>query len=105
MLVIHEDPGYSVATPLCESSIRGPETSIHVVASRLGASIGEKAGQIGKAIKRRYTERYGAAAAAALPKRTTYFRGKPFAENCYYARDEDIISAAIREVLAHAPAS
>lgn len=92
-----DDP--SVRTPQCSAAIRGSETSIHVVCAKMGVSIGERAGQIGKAIKRLYALRYGTEAAANIPKRRTMFRGKPFLENTYYTRDEGLIEQAVREVL------
>lgn len=95
----HVDPGPSVPTPICVSAVRGPETSMHIVASKLGVTVRDKAGQIGKLIKKKYAERYGSKAADNIPKRAVFFRGKPFLENTYYERDADLIQAAIQECL------
>ncbi len=89
----------TLPTPLCSAAVRGPETSLHVVCTKLNLAAGERAGQIGKVMKRKYTERYGERAASEIPKRATMFRGKPFAENTYYERDQDLLEAAVREVL------
>ena len=93
------DPGVDVATPDCLPAVRGAETSMHMIASEMGVTIGTKAGQIGKSIKRKYQQRYGEDAAARIPKRSSYFRGKPFPENTYWSRDSDLIRDAITEVV------
>ena len=92
------DPGTSVPTPECHVAVRGDEISIAMVSTQLGVSLGEKAGQVGKKMKALYAARYGGVAAANIPKRTTIFRGKPFQENTYYARDKDLVEHAIRVV-------
>ncbi|CAN0423497.1 unnamed protein product [Scytosiphon promiscuus] len=90
--------GLLVATPMCAANVRGRETSIPNEAAKLGIAVGEKAGQVGKVIKRMYTGRYGQQAGRNIPKRQTTFRGKPFQENTYYNRDSDLIQSAIRIV-------
>lgn len=92
------DPGISVPTPECHSAVRGDEISIAMVSTQLCVGLGEKAGQVGKKMKALYAARYGSVAAANIPKRTTIFRGKPFQENTYYARDKDLMEQAISEV-------
>ena len=92
------DPGTSVPTPECHVAVRGDEISIAMVSTELGVSLRERAGQVGKKMKALYAARYGGVAAANIPKRTTIFRGKPFQENTYYARDKDLIEQAIRVV-------
>ncbi|CAM9386872.1 unnamed protein product, partial [Laminaria digitata] len=77
--------GLLIATPKCSPSVRGRETSIPNEAAKLGIAVGEKAGQVGKVIKRLCTERYGQEAGRNIPKRQTTFRGKPFQENTYYS--------------------
>lgn len=90
--------GLLLATPKCCESIRGSETSIPNEAAKLGIRVGEKAGRVGKEIKRRYSERYGIQAGRDILKRSTTFRGKPFQENTYFSRDSDLIQQAIRNV-------
>lgn len=90
--------GLLIATPKCSESARGPETSICNEAVKMGAKVGEKAGQVGKVLKRLYSERYGVQASINIPKRNTTFRGKPFEERTYYERDADLIQEAIRIV-------
>eukprot|EP00903_Cladosiphon_okamuranus_P015276 g14117.t1 len=92
------EPGVSVPTPECHVAVRGDEISIAMVSTELGVSLGERAGQAGKKMKALYASRYGTVAAANIPKRSTIFRGKPFQENTYYARDKDLMEQAIREV-------
>ncbi|CAN0161132.1 unnamed protein product [Ectocarpus sp. 12 AP-2014] len=92
---IDPETGLLIATPKCSPSVRGPETSICVEAGKMGIGVGEKAGQVGKVVKRLYSERYGQEAGRKIPKRSTTFRGKPFSENTYYARDSDLIQRAI----------
>ena len=95
---VPEDPGTSVPTPECHADVRGDEISIAMVSAELGIRLGDKAGHVGKKMKALYIARYGAVAAANIPKRATYFRGKPFQENTYYSRDKDLMKQAIREV-------
>ena len=99
---IDPETGLLIATPKCSPSVRGPETSICVEAGKMGIGVGEKAGQVGKVVKRLYSERYGQEAGRKIPKRSTTFRGKPFSENTYYARDSDLIQRAIGIVCAPA---
>ena len=93
------DPGSGVATHECQARVRGTEISIPMLASEMGIKVGDRAGQIGKRMKALYTHTYGAAAAQAIPKRETVFRGKPFYENTYYARDKALLQRAMREVM------
>ncbi|CAM9684428.1 unnamed protein product [Ectocarpus fasciculatus] len=99
---IDPETGLLIATPKCSPSVRGPETSICVEAGKMGICVGEKAGQVGKVVKRLYSDRYGQEAGRKIPKRSTTFRGKPFSENTYYARDLDLIQRAIGIVCAPA---
>jgi hypothetical protein len=97
--VSEDDP--SVPTPLAHVSHRGPEISMHSVAAEIGVRI--KAGTeglIGKKVKSLYASKYGAEAAAAIPKRNVPFRGKIFAENTYWKRDQGLMEEAIRAVAA-----
>jgi hypothetical protein len=99
MPVSEDDP--SIPTPLAHVSHRGPEISMHSVAAEIG--VGIKAGTeglIGKKVKALYASRYGAEAAAAIPKRNVPFRGKTFAENTYWKRDQGLMEEAIRAVTA-----
>jgi hypothetical protein len=95
---IDPETGLLIATPKCSESVRGTETSICLEAAKIGIQVGEKAGQVGKTVKRLYTERYGVEAGRNIPKRHTTFRGKPFPENSYWCRDSDLIQEAIRIV-------
>lgn len=95
---IDPETGLIMATPKCSESARGPETSICNEAVKMGAEVGEKAGQVGKVLKRLYSVRYGVEASLNIPKRNTTFRGKPFEERTYYERDADLIQEAIRIV-------
>ena len=70
----------NVPPPERPTDVRGQETSMHIVASRLQITIGTKAGSVGKRMKKLYIERYGEEAGRNIPKRTTYFNGKPFPE-------------------------
>ncbi|ACH46887.1 unknown [Feldmannia species virus] len=90
--------GLPLATPECSESVRGVETSICNEAAKLGICVGEKGGEIGKELIRRYTKRYGVEAGLNIPKRPTTYRGKPFNENCYWSRDADLVQEAIRIV-------
>jgi len=92
------DPGPGVATHACSACIRGSEISIAMLATEMGVRVGDRAGQIGKRMKALYAHTYGTAAAEAIPKRETVFRGQPFRENTYYARDKALLQRAIREV-------
>ncbi|KAG5183909.1 KilA-N domain-containing protein [Tribonema minus] len=98
IVVAVADPGPHVPTPQCPSSVRGAEISMHTVAAEAGVRIGERAGAVGKRIRALYRAKYGDDAAQGIPKRSTFFRGKPFSENTYFMRDKDLITTAIREV-------
>ncbi len=89
------ETGLVIATHKCSESIRGPETSICNEAGKIGINVGDKAGQVGKVLKRLYIERYGEQAGRNIPKRDTTFRGKPFSEYTYFSRDSDLIQRAI----------
>ena len=90
------DPGPGVATHECQACVRGKEISIPMLAAEMGVRVGDRAGQIGKRMKALYAQTYGAAAAQAIPKRETIFKGKPFYENTYYARDKHLLQRAMR---------
>jgi hypothetical protein len=92
------DPGETVSTPECDVLVRGSEISIPLVASELNVVVGDKAGQVGKRMKSLYEARYGAHAAQNIPKRQTFFRGKPMNENTYYMRDKDLLIQAVRDI-------
>lgn len=95
---IDPETGLIIATHKVSASVRGPETSICAEAAKLGISTGEKNGQIGKVAKRLYGVKYGEAANSNIPTRHTTFRGKPFVERAYFARDAGLIQQAIRMV-------
>lgn len=95
---IDPETGLIIATHKCSDSVRGPETSICNEAAKKDVKVGEKAGQVGKVLKRFYSDRYGVEASLNIPKRHTTFRGKPFEERTYYERDADLIQQAIRIV-------
>lgn len=95
---IDPETGLIIATHKCGDSVRGPETSICNEAAKMDVKVGEKAGQVGKVLKRFYSDRYGVEASLNIPKRHTTFRGKPFEERTYYERDADLIQQAIRIV-------
>jgi hypothetical protein len=59
-----------------------------MLASEMHIIVGDRAGQIGKRMRKLYAQTYGDAAAQAIPKRETIFRGKPLHENTYYKRDK-----------------
>ncbi|ACH46886.1 unknown [Feldmannia species virus] len=77
---------------------RGNESGIVVVASKMGVRVPPSmSGPIGKLMKILYKKKYD------LPndwndfvKRQTLYLGRPVMENCYYERDEDIITEAIK---------
>lgn len=89
------DPGTSVPTPECNSSVGGQEISIAMVSSEMGVRLGNLTGQVGKKLKALYAFRYGEVSASNLPKRSTVYRGKPYNENMYYSRDRDLVEQAI----------
>ncbi|CAM9091268.1 unnamed protein product, partial [Laminaria digitata] len=64
----------------------------------MGVKVGEKIGQVGKVLKRLFSNRYGVEAGLNIPKRHTTFRGEPFEDRTYYERDADLIQEAIRIV-------
>ncbi|ACH46824.1 unknown [Feldmannia species virus] len=77
---------------------RGHETGIVVVAAKMGVRVPPAmSGAIGKLMKKLYKKKYGLSVDwDDFPKRQTLFHGRPINENCYYARDEDIIEEAIK---------
>ena len=89
----------TVPTPNCHPAHRGEEISMHSVASkyRLRISAGKES-LVGKRMKALYAQKYSEAAADNLPKRNVPFRGKVFAENCYWSRDEQLMRSAIEVV-------
>lgn len=95
---IDPSTGLQLATPLCALSVRGSETSIPLEAGKIKVRVGDKAGAVGKEVKKLYGRRYGQDAANKIPKRSTIFRGKPFNKNCFFSRDSDLIQQAIRNV-------
>ena len=57
-------------------------------------------GQIGKLMKTLYKQKYNLPTDwDDLPKRQALYQGRPIYENCYYARDEDIVEQAIKAKL------
>lgn len=91
----------STPTPLAHVSHRGPEISMHSVAAEIGVCIKAGAeGLIGKKAKALYASMCGEEAAAAIPKRHVPFRGKIFAENTYWKRDQGLMEEAIGAVAA-----
>lgn len=94
---IDPSTGLQLATPLCALSVRGSETSIPLESGKIKARVGDKAGAVGKEVKKLYGMRYGQDAANKIPKRSRIFRGKPFHENTYFNRDSDLIQRVIRK--------
>ena len=90
--------GLPLATPKCPLSVRGSETSIPLEAAKLNVRVGERSGLVGRETRKLYGIRYGQEASRNIPKRSTIFRGKPWSENTYYARDSDLIQRAIRNI-------
>ncbi|CAN0535077.1 unnamed protein product, partial [Ectocarpus sp. 8 AP-2014] len=100
-----------IATPLLEDSNtptheldatqRGRETGIVVVSSKIGTRVPQHlCGKVGKLMRQLYIKKYRLSSNfKAFIKRETMFDGRPGLENTYYARDEDIIEQAIREVM------
>ena len=101
----------AVATPLLQDSStptheldaaqRGRETGIVVVSAKIGLRVPQHlSGAVGKLMKKLYIKKYRLSSNfKAFVKRETMFNGRPGLENTYYARDEDIIEQAIREVM------
>ena len=71
-----------------------------MLATEMHIRVGDRAAQVGQRMKTLYAQRYGDAAAQAIPKRETIFRGKPLHENTYYKRDKALLQQAIQEVMA-----
>jgi hypothetical protein len=93
-----DDP--RVPTPECHELHRGHEVSMHSVAGDMRCRIPPgKEGAVGKRMRALYASRYGEEAAKCIPKRTTLFRGKPFSENTYWSRDNDLMRQAVESVL------
>lgn len=73
---------------------------MHSVAARLIARIPRgKEGLVGKTIKKLYTAKYGADAAARKPKRNVPFNGQIYAENTYWQRDVELVEQAVVEAV------
>ena len=98
-ITVTQDP--STPTHTLDAGQRGHETGIVVVATKLRVRVPPNmSGQIGKLIKALYKQKYKLPAEwNDLPKRQTLYQGRPIHENCYYARDEDIVEQAIRTKL------
>ncbi|CAN0541997.1 unnamed protein product, partial [Ectocarpus sp. 8 AP-2014] len=100
-----------IATPLLQDSNtptheldaaqRGRETGIVVVSSKIGTRVPQHlCGKVGKLMRQLYIKKYRLSSNfKAFIKRETMFNGRPGLENTYYARDEDVIEQAIREVM------
>ena len=57
-------------------------------------------GTVGKRLKQLYIAKYSVEPTwNDFIKRQTLYLGRPILENCYFARDEDRIEQAIREVV------
>lgn len=98
-MTVMQDP--STPTHTLGAGQRGHETGIVVVAAKLRVRVPPNmSGQIGKLIKALYKQKYKLPAEwDDLPKRQTLYQGRPIYENCYYARDEDIVEQAIKAKL------
>jgi hypothetical protein len=75
------------------------EISIPLVCSEHGLNPKGKESLIGKKIVALWREKYGRPSHDSPPKRDTYFRGKPYKENCYFSEDYDIVLKAIQTVV------
>ena len=71
------------------------EISIQVVAVELGVPVANHASAIGRAMARRYRERYS----KEPTKRRVLYHGRPLDENSYFDTDRDLMVAAIKEVV------
>ncbi|CAM9232995.1 unnamed protein product [Pylaiella littoralis] len=80
---------------------RVAETGIVVVSSKIGIRVPQnKSGTVGKRMKVLYTKKYPLAPGwNGFVRRQTLFNGRPILENVYFARDEDVIEQAIRDVI------
>ena len=98
-MTVTQDP--NTPTHTLHAAQRGHETGIVVVAAKLRVRVPPNmSGQIGKLVKTLYKQKYQLPAEwNDLPKRQTLYQGRPIYENCYYARDEDIVEKAIRTKL------
>ncbi|NP_597945.1 EsV-1-210/211 paralog [Ectocarpus siliculosus virus 1] len=91
----------STPTHELDAAQRGRETGIVVVSAKIGLRVPQHlCGTVGKLMKKLYIKKYRLSSNfKAFIKRETIFNGRPGLENTYYARDEDIIEQAIREVM------
>ena len=91
----------STPTHELDAAQRGRETGIVVVSAKIGLRVPQHlSGAVGKLMKKLYIKKYRPSSNfKAFVKRETKFNGRPGLENTYYARDEDIIEQAIREVM------
>lgn len=71
------------------------EISIQIVAVELGVPVANHASAIGRAMARRYRERYN----KEPTKRRVLYHGRPLDENAYFDTDRDLMVAAIKEVV------
>ncbi|AAR26973.1 FirrV-1-K1 [Feldmannia irregularis virus a] len=80
---------------------RGEESGIVPVSIHIGVRVPQgMSGVVGKRMKKLYVEKYKLESGwNDFVKRRTLFRGRPITENVYFARDDDIIAQAIREVV------
>jgi hypothetical protein len=75
------------------------EISIPLVCSENGLNPRGKEALIGKKIASLWREKYGKTYHESPPKRDTYFRGKPYKENCYFNDDYDIVLKGINSIV------
>ncbi|CAM9867463.1 unnamed protein product [Pylaiella littoralis] len=80
---------------------RGAETGIVVVSSKIGIRVPPKmSGTVGRRMKVLYIKKYSLAPGwNGFVRRQTLLNGRPILENVYFARDEDVIEQAIRDVI------
>jgi hypothetical protein len=72
------------------------EISIPLVCSEHGLNPKGKEALIGRKIVALWRDKYGKTKQESPPKRDTYFRGKPYKENCYFNEDYDIVLQGIQ---------
>ena len=89
----------TIPTPDCHPVHRGTEISMHSVAAKYGLRIrAGTEGTIGKLMKTKYVQKYGEQAGKNIPKREVPFKGRIYAENTYYSRDESMMRDAISSI-------
>jgi hypothetical protein len=81
-----------------DDSHENREISIPLICAELGLRANGKESTIGKKLASLWRLKYSKLRSESPPKRETYFRGKPYQENCYYQNDHDIMEQAIRSV-------